>query len=110
MFRALAPPEVEVNESGCHGKCGEGPNVHTEPANQEYGGVVKPTTAAAILELDFNTPVPDKLVEAYYGIVEGDKHYRQGDFAQALASYRAGLATGVFQGNIAPHAASKQVA
>ncbi|CAM9784657.1 unnamed protein product [Choristocarpus tenellus] len=51
MFRVIAPAEVEVIDSGCHGKCGLGPNVHTDPADQEYNGVLKPATVAAILEV-----------------------------------------------------------
>ncbi|CAM9476436.1 unnamed protein product [Scytosiphon promiscuus] len=49
-FRAFAPTDVEVVESGCQGRCGLGPNILTRPSEEVYNGVAQPATVAAIIE------------------------------------------------------------
>lgn len=100
VFRAFAPEGVHVMESGCQGKCGLGPNIRTTtPKEEVYQGVLKPATAAAIIELDFMTPVPDAVVDGFNRIVGGDAFYDRTLHAQALDIYSECLSSGAFEGS-----------
>ncbi|CAM9960988.1 unnamed protein product [Ascophyllum nodosum] len=99
-FKALAPPNVDVIESGCQGKCGLGPNVLTKPTEEVYTGVSQPTTVAAIIEIDFAHAVPDALLGAFTSVPEGDVLYQRGLHADALACYNKCINTpGAFERN-----------
>ena len=92
MFEDLiVDKEVSVESSGCHGKCGSGPNVHCFPSDQEYAGVFKPSTAAAIVEVEFGILVSDAAVAAYKKKMYGDQVLREEEFREALRHYSEGL-------------------
>ncbi|KAG5179665.1 hypothetical protein JKP88DRAFT_280155 [Tribonema minus] len=92
LFRAFAPDGVEVEESGCHGQCGSGPNLVA--SGTLYTGVYKPATAAAILEKECGAAVPAALITAYKEKMRGDQDLRDGRYAKSLTQIDAALASG----------------
>ncbi|CAM9344277.1 unnamed protein product, partial [Phaeothamnion confervicola] len=98
MFQDLAPDDIEVEATGCHGECGNGPNVHVLPADAEYKNVFKPASAEAILSVDFGHDVPADVVSAYKEKMYGDQDLKRGAFDAALKRYEAALAFEALQG------------
>lgn len=90
LFRDVAPPTVEVEESGCHGQCGKGPNVVA--SGSLATGVYKPTTVAAILESHCGVTVSPPLITAYKAKMYADQALHDGHAADALAKVDAALA------------------
>jgi (2Fe-2S) ferredoxin len=93
LFRDLAASGVVVEESGCHGKCGEGPNVRVSPSGNLYTGVYKPSTAAKVLSDECGAPVPAAALTAYKHKMYGDQELREGQYAKALQRLETALSS-----------------
>lgn len=94
MFKDLAGEGVIVEESGCHGQCGNGPNLRTSPSGTLFTGVFKPATAAAILESECGRTVNDQVVASYKEKMYGDQELSSGKFLSALERLDAALSLG----------------
>lgn len=88
----------EVEECGCLGNCGKGPNVAACLPDVDggetvkvYNDVFKPATAAAIAEIAFGVAVPDEVVDAQVLNMKATRLCGQDRLGEAEALCRQGL-------------------
>jgi (2Fe-2S) ferredoxin len=85
----------EAAECGCLGQCGKGPNLavfakgRDEP--KRYSDVFKPSTTAAILEIQLGVEVPDALVELQKRARRGRRLMSQDKLDEAEREFADGL-------------------
>jgi (2Fe-2S) ferredoxin len=65
--------KLNVEKTGCLGRCGAGPNVVSMTTGQVFRGVHEPALAVAILEEALGLDIPDVAEKAYSKFMEAQK-------------------------------------
>jgi hypothetical protein len=87
---AFEDGSIVLEECGCIGSCGSGPNLRVE-SGKVYSGVSSSATIAAILSIEYGIEIPDAIVDAYSSGAEGKSWLDEGRTEEAIEKYSYAL-------------------
>eukprot|EP00879_Flechtneria_rotunda_P024747 GHRR01026254.1.p1 GENE.GHRR01026254.1~~GHRR01026254.1.p1 ORF type:complete len:195 (+),score=71.07 GHRR01026254.1:454-1038(+) len=87
----LGLTDVNIQECGCLGNCGNGPNMLLTPEEVTLGHVATPADMADILRWQLDVQLPDKQLKATELRLAGNQLAVEGDLQGAAAKYSQAL-------------------
>lgn len=87
----LALPDITITETGCLGRCGNGPNGMVYPGEVPIKGVATPADLTDVLENICGVTVPQAYLTATQMRLDGNSCAREGKLRDAVQLYTQGL-------------------